>query len=153
MGSRQKDRWDSNEGLFATVTLVMAAGVLEGGAALPRSRSRRFSVKGCDALEAGTRISSIELENIALSHPAFAGVACVAVPHPKWGERPLLVVVRKSGHTVSREELLAHLAGKVARWQVPDDVVFVEAIPLGPTGKMLKGQLRERFRDHRWPRP
>jgi acyl-CoA synthetase (AMP-forming)/AMP-acid ligase II len=99
----------------------------------------------------GEWISSIELENIALSHPGVASAACIAVPHPKWSERPLLVVVRKSGAAVSREDLLSHFAGKVARWQIPDDVVFVEAIPLGATGKMLKGQLRERFRDHPWP--
>jgi fatty-acyl-CoA synthase len=61
------------------------------------------------------------------------------------------VVVLKKEVAVTRDELLAHFAGKVARWQVPDDVVFVDAIPLGATGKMLKGQLRERFRDHRWP--
>jgi acyl-CoA synthetase (AMP-forming)/AMP-acid ligase II len=99
----------------------------------------------------GEWISSIELEHIALSHPGVANAACIGVPHPKWDERPLLVVVRKGDGAVTREELLAHFAGKVARWQVPDDVVFVEAIPLGATGKMLKGQLRERFRGHRWP--
>jgi 3-(methylthio)propionyl---CoA ligase len=99
----------------------------------------------------GEWISSIELEHVALSHPAVANAACIAVPHPKWGERPLLVVVRKPGETVTREELLAHLAGKVARWQIPDDVVFVESIPLGATGKMLKAQLRQRFRDYQPP--
>ncbi len=99
----------------------------------------------------GEWISSIELEHIALSHPAVAGAACIAVRHPKWDERPLLVVVCKAGATVTREELLAHYAGKLARWQIPDDVVFVDAIPLGATGKMLKAQLRERFRDHRMP--
>jgi len=99
----------------------------------------------------GEWISSIELEHIALSHPAVASAACIAVRHPKWDERPLLVVVCKPGQSVGRDELLAHYAGKVARWQVPDDVVFVDAIPLGATGKMLKNQLRERFRDHRLP--
>jgi fatty-acyl-CoA synthase len=99
----------------------------------------------------GEWISSIEIENVAVSHPAVAMAACIAVPHPKWDERPLLVVVRKPGAEVTREQLLAHFEGKVARWQVPDDVVFVESIPLGATGKMLKTRLRQQFRDHRLP--
>lgn len=99
----------------------------------------------------GEWISSIEIENIAMSHPAVAMAACVGVQHPKWDERPLLVVVQKPDATLTRAEMLAHFAGKVASWQVPDDVVFVEAIPLGPTGKMLKSKLREQFRGHRWP--
>jgi fatty-acyl-CoA synthase len=112
----------------------------------------RITDRSKDVIKSGGEwISSIELEHIALSHPGVANAACIAVSHPKWGERPLLVVARKSDQSVSREELLAHFSGKVARWQVPDDVVFVDAIPLGATGKMLKGQLRERFRDHRWP--
>jgi fatty-acyl-CoA synthase len=112
----------------------------------------RITDRSKDVIKSGGEwISSIELEHIALSHPGVANAACIGVPHPKWDERPLLVVVRKSGDAVTREELLAHFAGKVTRWQIPDDVVFVEAIPLGATGKMLKGSLRERFRDHPWP--
>jgi 3-(methylthio)propionyl---CoA ligase len=99
----------------------------------------------------GEWISSIEIENIAVSHPAVAMAACIAAPHPKWDERPLLVVMKKAEAQVTREELLAHYDGKVARWQVPDDVVFVEAIPLGATGKMLKARLREQFRDYKLP--
>ena len=99
----------------------------------------------------GEWISSIDIENIAVSHPAVAMAACIAAVHPKWDERPLLVVVRKPGAEVSREELLAFYAGKVARWQVPDDVVFVDSIPLGATGKMLKTRLREQFKDYRFP--
>jgi fatty-acyl-CoA synthase len=97
----------------------------------------------------GEWISSIDIENIAMAHPAVAMAACIAVPHPKWDERPLLVVVRKAGAEVTREALLAHFEGKVAKWQVPDDVVFVESIPLGATGKMQKNKLREQFKDHR----
>ncbi len=97
----------------------------------------------------GEWISSIDIENIAMAHPAVAMAACIAVPHPKWDERPLLVVVKKPGADVTREALLAHFEGKVAKWQVPDDVVFVDAIPLGATGKMQKNKLRERFKDHR----
>jgi acyl-CoA synthetase (AMP-forming)/AMP-acid ligase II len=99
----------------------------------------------------GEWISSIEIENIAVAHPAVAMAACIAARHPKWDERPLLVVMRKAGAEVSREELLAFYEGKVARWQVPDDVVFVESIPLGATGKMLKNRLREQFKDYRLP--
>jgi fatty-acyl-CoA synthase len=99
----------------------------------------------------GEWISSIEIENIAVAHPAVAMAACIAVPHPKWDERPLLVVMRKPGAEVTREELLAFYEGKVAKWQVPDDVAFVDSIPLGATGKMLKNRLREQFRDHRRP--
>jgi fatty-acyl-CoA synthase len=99
----------------------------------------------------GEWISSIDVENIAMAHPGVAMAACIGVAHPKWDERPLLVVVRKPGVEVSREELLAFYEGKVAKWQVPDDVVFVEAIPLGATGKMQKMKLREQFRGHRLP--
>ena len=99
----------------------------------------------------GEWISSIDVENIAMAHPAVAMAACIAVPHPKWDERPLLVVVRKPGADVSREALLAFYEGKVAKWQVPDDVAFVDAIPLGATGKMQKMKLREQFKDHHLP--
>ena len=98
----------------------------------------------------GEWISSIEIENIAMAHPAVAMAACIGVRHPKWDERPLLVVVQKPDARLTRAEILAHFACKVAKWQVPDDVVFVDAIPLGPTGKMLKSKLRDQFRDHRW---
>ena len=99
----------------------------------------------------GEWISSIDVENIAMAHPAVAMAACIAVPHPKWDERPLLVVVRKPGVEVTPREILDFFAGKVAKWQVPDDVVFVDSIPLGATGKMLKARLRETFRNHRLP--
>ncbi|MCX8006071.1 MAG: AMP-binding protein, partial [Burkholderiaceae bacterium] len=99
----------------------------------------------------GEWISSIDLENIAMAHPAVAMAACIAVKHPKWDERPLLVVVKKPNAQVTREELLAHFEGKVAKWQIPDDVVFVDSIPLGATGKMLKTKLREQFRDYKLP--
>jgi fatty-acyl-CoA synthase len=99
----------------------------------------------------GEWISSIEIENIAVSHPAVAMAACISARHPKWDERPLLVVMKKPGAEATREELIAFYDGKVAKWQVPDDVVFVDAIPLGATGKMLKNRLREQFRDYRLP--
>ncbi len=99
----------------------------------------------------GEWISSIDIENVAVAHPAIAMAACIALPHPKWDERPLLVAVRKPGAAVTREELLSFYEGKVAKWQVPDDVVFVEAIPLGATGKMQKNKLREQFHGHAMP--
>jgi fatty-acyl-CoA synthase len=78
--------------------------------------------------------------------------ACIAAYHPKWDERPLLlVVVVKPGLTLTREELLTYFDGKIAKWWTPDDVVFVDAIPLGATGKMLKHKLRDMFREHRPP--
>jgi len=80
-----------------------------------------------------------------------AMAACIAARHPKWDERPLLVVMRKPGAEVTREQLIAFYEGKVAKWQAPDDVVFVDSIPLGATGKMLKNRLREQFKDYRLP--
>jgi 3-(methylthio)propionyl---CoA ligase len=99
----------------------------------------------------GEWIGSIDLENIAMAHPAVAMAACIAAKHPKWDERPLLVVVKKPGAALTREEMLAFFEGKIAKWWTPDDVVFVDAIPLGATGKMQKNKLREQFKDHVLP--
>ena len=99
----------------------------------------------------GEWIGSIDLENIAMAHPAVAMAACIGVHHPKWDERPLLVVTRKPGTDVTREDLLAFFDGRIAKWWTPDDVAFVDSIPLGATGKVLKNRLRETFRDHRLP--
>ena len=99
----------------------------------------------------GEWIGSIDLENVAMAHPAVAMAACIAAHHPKWDERPLLVVVKKPGVEVTREELLAFYEGKVAKWWIPDDVVFVDAIPLGATGKMQKIKLRESLKEHKLP--
>jgi len=99
----------------------------------------------------GEWIGSIDLENIAMAHPAVAMAACIAAAHPKWDERPLLVVVKKPGTELTRHELLKFYDGKIAKWWTPDDVVFVDAIPLGATGKMQKNKLREQFREHRLP--
>ena len=99
----------------------------------------------------GEWISSIDLENIAMAHPAVLEAAAIACRHPKWDERPLLVVVRRPGQALTREEMLAFYDGRIARWQVPDDVVFVDEIPHTATGKMQKLKLREMFRDHVLP--
>ena len=98
----------------------------------------------------GEWISSIDLENIAVAHPAVAEAAVIGAPHPKWDERPLLVVVRKTGQDVGREQLLAFYQGKVAKWWIPDDVIFVDDLPHTATGKLSKLQLRERLRDYRF---
>ncbi|CAG2133044.1 3-methylmercaptopropionyl-CoA ligase [Cupriavidus yeoncheonensis] len=99
----------------------------------------------------GEWISSIDLENATMSHPAVAEAAVIGVPHPKWQERPLLIVVKRPGQEVRPAELLAFLAGKVARWWVPDDVVFVDALPHTATGKLLKLKLREAYRNYVLP--
>ncbi|MGH8153807.1 MAG: 3-(methylthio)propionyl-CoA ligase [Rhodanobacteraceae bacterium] len=99
----------------------------------------------------GEWISSIDIENIAVSHPGVAMAACIGVPHPKWSERPIVIVVRKANAKVSRDDILALYTDKVAKWQIPDDVVFVDAIPLGATGKMQKRKLREQFKDYHLP--
>ena len=99
----------------------------------------------------GEWISSIDVENIAVAHPGVAMAACIGVAHPKWDERPIIAVVRKPGAALTREDVLAFYDGKIAKWQVPDDVVFVDAIPLGGTGKMQKTKLREMLKDYKLP--
>ncbi|AVS85037.1 3-(methylthio)propionyl-CoA ligase [Paracidovorax avenae] len=99
----------------------------------------------------GEWISSIDIENIAMAHPAVAMAACVGMPHPKWDERPIVAVVRRQGAELTREELLAFYEGKTAKWQIPDDVVFLDAIPIGATGKMLKARLRDQLQGYRLP--
>jgi fatty-acyl-CoA synthase len=99
----------------------------------------------------GEWISSIDLENAAIAHPAVAEAAVIGVAHEKWQERPLLIVVRKTGRDVTREQLLQFLEGKVARWWLPDDVVFVGELPHTATGKLLKTKLRETFKNYRLP--
>jgi len=99
----------------------------------------------------GEWISTIEIENIAVGHPAVAEAAVIGVAHPKWDERPLLIIVLKSGKSATREELLAYLAGKIAKWWMPDDVVFVDEIPHTATGKIQKITLRQQFGQYRLP--
>ena len=95
----------------------------------------------------GEWIGSIDLENIAMAHPKVLMAACIAALHAKWDERPLLIVVKKPGVELTRDEMLAFFEGRIAKWWTPDDVVFVDAIPLGATGKMLKNRLREQYGD------
>ncbi len=99
----------------------------------------------------GEWISSIDLENIAMGHPAVMEAAVIGVKHPKWDERPLLVVVKKAGAEVTREALLAYYDGRVAKWWIPDDVVFVGELPHTATGKLSKMTLREQLKEYRLP--
>jgi len=99
----------------------------------------------------GEWISSIELENIAMAHPAVHEAAVIACRHPKWDERPLLVVLAKPDTRITKEAMLGFYEGKIAKWQIPDDVVFVTEIPHTATGKIQKLKLREQFKDHRLP--
>ncbi len=99
----------------------------------------------------GEWISSIDVENVAMAHPAVAMAACIGMKHPKWDERPVVAVVKKPGCELTRDELIAFYEGKTAKWQIPDDVIFVDAIPLGGTGKMQKVKLREMLQDYKLP--
>ena len=99
----------------------------------------------------GEWISSIELENIAMGHPDVSEAAVIGVSHPRWSERPLLIVVKQEGATVTRNELLEFYEGKVAQWSMPDDIVFVDELPHTATGKLSKKTLREKYRAYRLP--
>ncbi|MDH4449580.1 MAG: 3-(methylthio)propionyl-CoA ligase [Rhodoferax sp.] len=99
----------------------------------------------------GEWISSIDIENVAQGHPAVGQAACIGVPHPKWNERPILVVVLTPGCQASRDDILAYFDGKAPKWQVPDDVVFVASIPVSGTGKMQKATLRDQLKGYRLP--
>jgi fatty-acyl-CoA synthase len=95
----------------------------------------------------GEWISSIDIENLAVGHPKVAEAAVIGVRHPRWDERPLLVIVLKKDVSATREEILAFMKGKIASWWMPDEIVFVDEIPHTATGKIQKTVLRERFKD------
>ena len=99
----------------------------------------------------GEWIGTIDLENIAMAHPAVLQAACIGIAHPKWDERPLLLVVKRPGQEVTRDELLAFYSGKIAKFWMPDDVAFLDALPMGATGKIQKNKLREQFCAHTLP--
>lgn len=98
----------------------------------------------------GEWISSIELENLAMSHPEISEAAVIGVRHQKWDERPLVIAVRKPGSSLSSADMLRYYEGKIAKWWMPDDVIFVEELPHTATGKLLKTKLRETYQDHVW---
>lgn len=125
-----------NDGWFPTGDV---ASIDADGYMTIRDRSKDIIKSG------GEWISSVELENIAISHPDLADAAVIGVEHPKWEERPLLVAVKAKDCDPSSEDLLSYFDGKIASWQKPDDVVFIEALPRNATGKILKNKLREEF--------
>jgi acyl-CoA synthetase (AMP-forming)/AMP-acid ligase II len=111
-----------------------------------------ISDRSKDVIKSGGEwISSIELENLAVGHRDVAEAAVIGVHHPKWDERPLLVVVPKKGRQPTKDDLLGFMQGKIAKWWMPDDVVIVDEIPHTATGKILKTALRDRFREYRLP--
>jgi fatty-acyl-CoA synthase len=112
----------------------------------------RITDRAKDVIKSGGEwISSIAIENAAMGHPDVAEAAVIGIAHPKWQERPLLLVVAKPGHAPTRASVLQHLEGRVAKWWLPDDVVVVDALPHTATGKLLKTTLRAQFRDYRFP--
>ena len=112
----------------------------------------RITDRSKDVIKSGGEwISSIDLENLAVAHPAVAEAAVIGVYHPKWDERPLLIVQLKQGESATREDILKFMDGKIAKWWMPDDVVFVEGIPHTATGKILKTALRDQFKSYRFP--
>jgi fatty-acyl-CoA synthase len=109
----------------------------------------RITDRTKDVIKSGGEwISSIDLENAAVGHPAVAEAAVIGVPHPKWTERPLLIIIREPGASLGKEEILAYLEGKVANWWIPEDALFVEEIPHTATGKISKKDLREQLSDY-----
>jgi fatty-acyl-CoA synthase len=134
--------------------LLDAEGFLDTGdvATIDPNGYMQITDRAKDVIKSGGEwISSIELENLAVGHPKVAEAAVIGVRHPKWDERPLLVVVMKPGQQASKAEILGFMRGKTASWWLPDDVVFVPEIPHSATGKILKTALREQFRDHVLP--
>jgi fatty-acyl-CoA synthase len=136
-----KDAFDE-DGWFRTGDI----GVMDADGSL------RLTDRAKDLIKSGGEwISSIDLENAALGHPAVEAAAAIAIPHPKWDERPLLVVVPADGHDADKESILGYLRGVVAKFWVPDDIVFIEEMPLTATGKVSKRQLRQRFEGYKLP--
>ncbi len=140
-GGAGKDQFDS-EGWFDTGDV---AHINTNGYMQITDRSKDVIKSG------GEWISSIELENLAVGHPDIAEAAVIGIAHPKWDERPLLVVVRKAGKDTTKEQILAYMDGKIAKWWMPDDVVFVDEIPHTATGKIQKITLRNQFKEYKLP--
>ncbi|MCW5771058.1 MAG: long-chain fatty acid--CoA ligase [Rhodospirillaceae bacterium] len=134
------DKW-SKDGWFRTgdVSIIDPEGYLQ------------ITDRSKDVIKSGGEwISSVDLENAIMGHPAVAEAAVIAIHHPKWDERPLACVVKKPGAAVTSADILKFLEGKFAKWQLPDEVVFVDAIPRTSTGKFQKLALRDQFKDFRW---
>ncbi len=112
----------------------------------------RITDRSKDVIKSGGEwIGTIDIENVAMSHPAVLQAACIGVFHPKWDERPLLLVVLRPNVALEKDELIKFFDGKVAKWWLPDDVLFIPALPIGATGKILKNKLRETYKDYVLP--
>jgi fatty-acyl-CoA synthase len=135
-----RDRW-TQDGWFSTGDV---ATIDPDGCVKLVDRSKDMVKSG------GEWISSVDLENTLMSHPAVREAGVIAVAHPKWQERPLAVVSLKDGHKATAEELCAFLSKKFAKWQMPDDFVFVNDLPHTSTGKLLKAELRRRYAGWKW---
>jgi fatty-acyl-CoA synthase len=121
-------------------------------ATMDRHGFMQITDRSKDVIKSGGEwISSIDLENLAVGHPDVAEAAVIGVAHAKWGERPLLIVIPKKDRKPGRDDILNFMQGKIAKWWMPDDVVFVDEIPHTATGKIQKMTLREQFRDYRLP--
>jgi len=145
------DQYFKGEGGDPLVKDAQARGWFPTGdvATIDPSGFMQITDRSKDVIKSGGEwIGSIDLENIAMAHPCVQMAACIAATHAKWDERPLLIVVKKPNAELTRDELLSFFEGRIAKWWTPDDVVFVEAIPLGATGKMLKNRLREQYGRH-----
>jgi len=118
-------------------------------AVMDEDNTIRLTDRAKDVIKSGGEwISSIDIENVVAGCPGVSEAAVIGIPHPKWEERPLLVVVAKPGAGLSAEQIKAYLEGKVAKWWIPDEVVFAEALSYGATGKIQKMELRQRFAAH-----
>jgi fatty-acyl-CoA synthase len=146
--------WVTNRYYKADADAVDAGGWFHTGdvATIDPDGFLRLTDRSKDVIKSGGEwISSIDLENAAVGHPSVAEAAVIGVEHPKWDERPLLVLVLRDGLTVTKPEMLAFLSDKVVKWWLPDDVVVVPEIPHTATGKILKTKLREQFKGYRLP--
>jgi fatty-acyl-CoA synthase len=135
-------------------SVLDAEGFFDTGdvATIDRYGYMQITDRAKDVIKSGGEwISSIDLENLAVGHPKVAEAAVIGVHHPKWDERPLLIVVLKEGQSATKDEILGFIHGKVAKWWMPDDVVFVAAIPHTATGKIQKTALRQQFKDYVLP--
>lgn len=121
-------------------------------ATLDKDSYMQITDRSKDVIKSGGEwISSIDVENEAIGCAGIVEAAVIAIPHPKWDERPLVIAIKEEGHPVTREDVLTHLEGTLAKWQLPDDVVFVDELPHTATGKLLKTKLREQFKDYKLP--
>ncbi|TBR39425.1 MULTISPECIES: 3-(methylthio)propionyl-CoA ligase [Dyella] len=143
--------WVASAYFGDTATSPLSDGWFPTGdmARIDRDGFMQITDRSKDVIKSGGEwISSIDIENIACLHPGVASATCIGVRHPKWDERPLLLITRAAGSALEKDELLSFFDGRLARWWKPDDVVFVDSFPLGATGKVLKNRLREQFVDH-----